>query len=119
MVPKGGDLNLIIIIIFSLTEPELKVTAEPELNEKNVLSILAGLSPKNTVNLALKLGLKMTDYEKIEYNHPKDMNRVQIEVIQLWRQNITKPKPSWAVLKEALLQVQPDLVEKIPTVSED
>ena len=87
---------------------------DAEFKTKNVVSILDDLNPDKYAALALELGLNLTAVKKVEYGRPHDPNRVLIEIVDLWIKTVIKPKPSWTVLKQAVLKVQPGLVESIP-----
>jgi adenosyl cobinamide kinase/adenosyl cobinamide phosphate guanylyltransferase len=54
------------------------------------------------MRLAINLGVRMQDVEKSEENHSRNSERVLIDIVNLWMNNVTDPKPSWQSLKQAL-----------------
>jgi hypothetical protein len=54
------------------------------------------------MRLAINLGVRMQDVEKSEANHSRNTERVLIDIVNLWMNSVTDPKPSWQSLKQAL-----------------
>ena len=80
-----------------------------EFSLSNILRVLKDLSPKNYLKLSLELGLDKNTYDKFETNHPRDSDRVLIEVVDWWMKNKVDPKPSWQELRRVLSEVQPNI----------
>jgi hypothetical protein len=68
---------------------------------KNILAALDDVSPKKYMRLAINLGVRMQDVEKSEENHSRNSERVLIDIVNLWMNSVTNPKPSWQSLKQA------------------
>ena len=80
-----------------------------------MVSILNNLSPDKYTPLGLELGLNLETVKKAEYGRPHNPNGVLIEIVHMWMKSITNPRPSWAVLKQALMKVgEAGLAESIP-----
>lgn len=58
--------------------------------------------PRKYMKLALNLGVNKQDVEKSEHDHNRNCERVLIDIVSLWMENVTDPKPSWQSLEEAL-----------------
>jgi hypothetical protein len=69
---------------------------------KNILAALDDVPPKKYMRLAINLGVRIQDVEKSEENHSKNAERFLIDIVNLWMNSVTDPKPSWQSLKQAL-----------------
>ena len=79
--------------------------------------VLVDLFPGKLLNLAVRLGLRLIDVKRIEMECSNNTQRVKLEIIKFWLMDVAHPKPSWEVLREALLEVQPNLADNIPHLS--
>ena len=68
---------------------------------------LKELSVQRYMDLALELGLEMTDVDGFEESHPKNSKRVLLEIVRLWMDR-KDPKfpPSWEFLKRVLEEMK-------------
>ena len=78
------------------------------------MEVVRDLNPAKLPDLAKQLGQPYSTLLEIKTNYPKDVGRVKLETINLWIKTGSKPKPSLAVLKAALMNVDEDLAERIP-----
>ena len=72
----------------------------------NIDTSLKHVPRKQTLNLALQLGVSIGKVTTLEEDHPKDANRVFIEMLQSWVNNVVDPEPSWEVLENALAAIE-------------
>ena len=71
------------------------------------LHCLKELSVLRYLDLALELGLKKTDVERVEQDHPRNSSRVLQEIISLWMdKSDPKHEPSWKFLKSVLEKME-------------
>ena len=71
---------------------------------KSLTPLLKSVIPKY-MQLALALGLKTSTVATMEMNHPKQAQRVLIEILDRWLANSRKSDLSWVVLANALLEI--------------
>jgi Fe-S-cluster formation regulator IscX/YfhJ len=72
---------------------------------KNILAALDDVPSKKYMRLAINLGVRVQDVEKFEGNHSRNSERVLINIVNLWMNSVTDPKPSWQSLKQALSEL--------------
>ena len=78
---------------------------------KEIVSALKDISDPCT--LGVHLGIELPKLKKIERNHPRDVDRQMIEVIEYWRQS--RSDHSWGALAIAVEKMggHGNLVEKL------
>ena len=80
------------------------IRAGSEFTLSNILEYLKDVPPKKYMELALRLEVSKNTVEKFEMEHPRDYDRVLLEIVNFWMHNCTHP--SWHTLECALQNLE-------------